>query len=656
VGTVPVTEVWAAVLLLGTCAAAGYAVLAVAGERPLTLADLGVAAVLGLSVLMPLVLVEQSTGRGPLAVALLLSGVALWRTPRARFARGSWTTPWLLATCALAVAWVAGARDLTVGPEGWRLKAGFDVVDRVFYALVAEETLTSPPWRLQNPTFAGTPLAYSLYPAAATVFLHTYGGVDVLRAALVVLPPVSFLVAALCVAALLQRLVPGQPLAVAAGVVLVLFGGDLSLLVPPPPVLPLERVRTFFPFHSFGAQSLHYNPWMLGLPVLCVGLALGRDALRGGTRGDRAVAALALATLWQVKVFAWVVAVGGLVLGALWRRDRGLFLLAVWTCAFSLPLVALTWASGAESPGFRLVPLHHVYASVEANPALARLGRDVEGPGGAVRFPLAVVVVSLAYASGALGLRLIGLRELGRRARADPTWAWLGCSIGLGLVLGHLLVGEAVPVDGIQFAQAAMFLAWLPAAVALSTWAAAGTGVRVGVAALVCALATLPPLHYLAVRRWPDHLTRPGAVDRVSVTLDPAEVEACAALARFPRGERLGFPAFATADGGVRALLVAALSGRRLAAAATAYSVPADVVRERNELLRRVWQADGTAAMEAVQRLQLDWLWESPEAPIAFRSARLRLAYENAEVRLWRVLPMPSPGANVHPGAARISP
>jgi hypothetical protein len=164
------------------------------------------------------------------------------------------------------------------------------------------------------------------------------------------------------------------------------------------------------------------NPLLSALALLFAGLACLDDYLDSRKRGALAGSAVILACLFQVKVFLGAQALGGILVAAVlrWRSSK------LRTAALVHGIVALPFVIGvffgAEggNTAVRLRPLEIVRYSMEkldwtnAARALADFGK------GELSSPALVLLATLLWAMGFLGLRLIGLPRLVRDARDRP--------------------------------------------------------------------------------------------------------------------------------------------------------------------------------------------------------------------------------------------
>jgi hypothetical protein len=641
-GAIGGTLLAVAVLVL-TLAPPGYWLLLRLSGTPPRARDLALALALGFSTLLPLLWVERIAGAPVLVLpAVGLSVLALRREWRhwLRVPVGRLFVAMPLALALLA-AWVDGG-DVRWAAGGASIRMGFEVSDRAFYALVAQEVLRDPTPPLQNPVFAGASFAYSYFPALLGVLLHLYGGLDLLSVFQLHLPVVSFAFIALAVDRLLLEWGIVSRLARALTPLLCVLGGDLSFLFPPQGVTGGERSAHFIAFSSFSAESLYYNPWMIALPVVLATLVLAARFLREGGRGALALAAVCLAGLWQTKVFACLpLLLAGLAAGV-FLRNRRLAALAGMACVLALPWAAMSLLGGdrTQPAPLRLEPLYPVGVSLSVHPSWAGLAA-LCGPGRSplVRAPAAVFATLLVLCCG-LGVRLLGGAVLARRARADATgfFAWYALTVVTALALGFLTVGNPVPLDGAQFLILPQLLLWPLTGPWLARALRAGPA-RGAAAIALLAASCASPLLYVARKAWPEQLTRPGAIDRLRVALSPDAVAAAGWLARQRDPARANLVADwrgRPGDPGGRApLYLAAIAGKRLTAYAETFAVSEQAAAARRRHLAEVYATtDGARGEALLDALDADWVWADAVRPLRFSSPRLVLRAQSGDVRV----------------------
>lgn len=606
-------------------------------RRPVGPGELGLALALGYAVVCPLVLAEAHVGLPILVLPVVLaSALAVGRDWHAFLGRRL-ALELALPLALLAWAAWANAGDVTTGAAGVTFRAGSDVSDRLIYALVAQQSQAAPPPATQHPLFAGLPFPYSYFPAMAGSLLQRYAGVSLLSVFVLHLPALGLLLTALLADACLREAgVESRP-ARALAALLVALGGDLGWLLPLPQATALERTQGSYVFFMASGDWLLFNSWMLGVPLsLAVLLAMGRW-LRGGGWVDLLAVALLGGALLQTKLFAFVpLAAGAFVAGLVARRPR-LLAAGAALVAGGLPWAALIAASGGGGQ-FLLWPLAHVRRMLVLSPGLqplARLALTDEG----LLLRLAAWAVALGlFVLGGLGGRLAGLPALARAARSDAS-GWHACAAAallVALVLGHTAGAWPLPADGAQFFMLAAVLAGLFSGPALAASLRSRRTRPAGVAAL--ALTLVGPLGYVALKKFPEALTRPGALDRARLSVSWEGVSACGFLrARSRPTDRLLAPLDAPGglEGGFQVAHLAALSGRPLVAGEFPFNLEPQLVTDRLADVRAFYAtADAEAAEAFLERFAVRWVWEDRRSLLRFRSPRLRPVFWNAEVRI----------------------
>jgi hypothetical protein len=560
-------------------------------------------------------------------------------------------SPELALPAALAlVALAANAGDWRLGPEGARLRLGFDVGDRVYYALVSQELQRAPLTAVENPAFGGLPLSYSLLPPALAGLLSTYAGIDAVACCVRVLPALGVFLVGLCASALCVEL--GAPrLAARLLPLLLVLGGDLSFLVAGRNLTFLERTRHFAVFQSFGAEALLYNPWFLGLPLLLALLVVvGRHARDGG-RPYLALAALLGSALFASKAFAVLGLLAGVGLAALLFRSRRLAAGGVAIAAGALPWALLALAASAGREGAPLAlggDLLLVRMALQANPALATLARGLGYAAGSLAgAPLAALAVTLAFLVGGFGVRLVGLWRFWSDARADRSGAAAvpALTCAASVVAALVVVGNPMPAEGLQFLMLAQYLAWLPAALVLSRWLEDGGGRQRALAGVLVVLALVTPVGALARKLAPEALTPERSIDRAVLALTSEDLDAARALRRLsPRGALVAVPLGGDArdPGGALPLLVGALAERRIVAALAEFHAGPRAAASRQAALERLYAtSDGDEARSILRGLGVRWLWEDVARPLRFPTAGFASRWEAPSVRLLELSELP---------------
>lgn len=626
------------VLLL---APVGYALLRALTRAPQQQADLALALGVGFAAVMPLLLAEAWL-RAPILVlpATVLSVISLRnelkRLLEPRGLAALLALPLLLASLAVLV----DGGDMRVEPAGLSFRVGFDVSDRAFYAMVAQEMRQAPPPITENPLFAGVPFPYSFFPALAGLLIQRYAGAPLLGVFLCYLPAAAFLFIGLAIECFLREIGTVSRVTRALTALLVVLGGDLSFLVPAHNLTALERTRGFLVFHSFSAECLYYNPWMFGLPLVLVWLTLARRWLRGGGREWLMLVGLVSGALWETKLFALLPLCLGAFVGALLSKRSRLLALASVAVAGALPWVLLTSLSGSSREGSPLAPwlLYPVRVALGVifGPGFAAsLARD--GLSGAV----ALGLFTVPFLVGALGVRLLGLPRLvvGCRSSDRDLHLLIAISLGSAACLGLLLVGNPVPTDGVQFLILPQLLTWLYAGPALAAWLAAPSLAARAVGCMLLALAVGGPGRYLALKLFPESFTAEGSMDRRFQLLSRDARDACAWLAEPKRAAgRVMVPLGGDPEdvGGLKPFYIAAASGHRLVAVAGEFNLSPRLAETRRRAVQAFYETQSADEAERIlESWAVRWVWEQRGSPLRFRSARLSRAFSLGEVTLY---------------------
>ena len=620
----------------------GYWLLLRLEGAPPRARDLGLALGVGFAAMVPLFWLERLLGAPvlllPAAVIAVLALRAEWRRWADVPLRSLLVMPAILG---LLAAWV-NAADVRWDAGGATVRLGFEMADRAFYALVAQELGRDPSPPLQNPFYSGVTFAYSVFPPLAGLLLRVYGGLDMLSVFQVHLPVVSFVFLGLALDRLLLDWgVTSLPARVLTPLLCVL-GGDLSFLFPARGVMGAERAAPFLAFVSFSAESLYYNPWMLALPLVAVALVLGSRWVRDGGRGRLLLAAWTLSALWQTKVFACVpLLLGAFAAGAL-LRNRRLLMLGAASAALAVPWAVLSTSGGDPlSPQpLRFGLLYPVAQSLAVHPSWEALRAWTAPERGPLARWAAIAAATFFVVAGGLGVRIVGAAALARRWRADTsgTWTWLGASLLAALVLGLLLVGDPLPLNGAQFLILPQLLLWTLTGPWLAASLAGAPLRRLAAAALLAASFASPAI-YMARKQWPERFTRAGSVDRARFVIPAESIAAARWLAAQPghRAELVADWRGRAADaGGQPAPFLAVLSGRRLLAHGEDFAVSRGLGTERRRMLSEVFDTkDASRAESLLDALGADWLWVDAARPLRYESARLpvRLRVGRVEVR-----------------------
>ncbi len=606
---------------------------------------LGLALAAGYTSVLPLRLFEELAGLPIVVPVVTLCVIALLRR---RPALSEWRAAFRRLLLPIGLACLAGAidggdmRSLPGGALAFR--TGFDVSDRAIYASFAEELQRSPPPRSENPLFAGVRSGYSSFPSLLGLLIQDYSGSSLLAFYMLQLPVMAFFMLGLCLDGLLEELGIGSVAPRAITVLLTVLGGDLSWMLETRNLTALQRTSQFLVFHSHGAESLFFNPWMLGLPLALAGLHVALHWLRRGELRLLVLAGALLGGLWGTKVFACLPLLAGAWLAALLVRDRRLLLLAASGSAGALPWVVLTWlATTPESASPLLLhPFLPVRAATEAIRGLEPIARYVARDG--VMPLLALAGLVPAYLVGSLGVRVLGVPQLIARLRDDREGfhRFVGASLGSAVILGLVTIGRPVTSDGTQFLALALYLLWLYTGPVVAGMLGR-PGLARGLALLVMVVAMANPVRYLVYKTFPETWTPVGSWDRASLILTPHVVAGCDWLRKssqptdvllMPMG---GDPGDA---GGLKPLYAAALAGRRLAVYSVDFLVDPALGRARRGLAGAVYASvDSAEAEQALRALGVRWVWEESSRPLLWTSPRLLRRFDSAYVRIHEFRP-----------------
>ncbi len=618
----------------------GYALLRLLDLRLSRLPGLAVAMGLGYTSVVPLFLVEAAAGSPPFVGGMALVALAWLRPGReAATALRGWARELVVPLAAAVLAVVTNAGDLRLTPEGGlSFRIGFDVSDRVFYAAIGQELLRAPIDRIENPVFAGLPLQYSVYPSALAAVANRYAHLDTVPLWLVLLPAFGLFWTAAAAMGFAEVALGAAARTRVLAALLVVLGGDLSFLMPAESVL--QRTEHFFVFHSFSAEALFYNPWMLGAPLLLSALIALVRALEG-SRGAVAAAGLLIGGLWPTKVFAFVCLTVAVVLVGVATRSIRLSMVALASTVSVVPWMTLALHTGtAWRTPLRLSPFYPVYALAAASPGFEwlgfRLGALDSSP--VASLPGLFILGILCFAGG-LGIRVLGLRPLVARSRREPRGVHLVVAVAasVGAVLGFSVVGRPTALDGTQFLMVALYLLWPYTAESLSaSLMSASRSARVS-GTILLVLATLGPLGYIFRKLLPEALTGSDAWDRRRFVLSRPALDACRWLREHaPPGARLVVPLLGDREGGLLPLHVAATAARRVSAALPDFAVSPETAYARRLLVERLFEARGSEDVERVlEALGADWVWETQSTRLAGYPDGLELRFASERVRVY---------------------
>jgi hypothetical protein len=257
---------------------------------------------------------------------------------------------------------------------------------------------------------------------------------------------------------------------------------------------------------------------------------------------------------------------------------------------------------------------------------------------------------SVAFATGvmltgALGVRVLGMAVLARRVRADGSglWSWLGATVVVATGLGLSVVGDPVPLDGVQFLILPLLLLWTLTGPLLAGWMAAGGARRTGAVALAAA-ACASPLGYAARKVMPERFTSASSMDRHRLTLTPDAVAAARWLAHQGAAGSatlmMDWRGTTSDVAGRVPFWVAGLSATRLVAFADTLSAPRDLADERRHAVAEFYDtADAARALQVVDALHVRWVWVDAARPLRFATPRLVLRARAGSVLIYELLP-----------------
>ncbi len=623
----------------------GFAALRLAGSRTAGLGSLAAATGLGYTIALALLFIEQMLGGPWLVLPGVAASLVLLRPRPEGLDSLRRHAPELAAAVTLALwAYALSAGDIRRESDGLSFRPGFDVTDRVYYALVARETLRAAPRELESPVYSGVPLRYSVFTAMTGALLQRYAAMDLLEVFLVGLPPLAVLFSAIAAAGFVAE--RGASLrARLVTMALLVLGGDLSFLVETRNLSSLERWRHLFAFYSISGESLLFNTWMFGIPLSIVSLILLSRWLASRRIGDLILAGLVLGGLWETKVFAVITLLGGLALASLALRSRPLAAAVLAGAIFAAPWIAVTSGGSSQvrdGPPLRFAPLWLVKHDLISNLTLRRVVEGVAPEGSSPpRRAAAMALATALFLVGGLGVRLVGLPALARGCSSGEGMAVvLTTTSGLALLLGLVFAGNPVATEGGQFLTMAQALLWLVAGPPLALVLASPSALRRAAALVLIGGACLSPVRYGVRKLFPEHLLPGNPIDGLRVHLSTPSLEACEWLRRRSHaGDRIALPLHGDPEdlGGHKPLFVSALSGRRTVANLGLFGLAPRFAEERRELLEQVYSTDDSAAAEtALRGLGVHWIWEVAERPLRFRSERLVPVFTRDRMRLLR--------------------
>jgi hypothetical protein len=460
-------------------------------------------------------------------VASALAGacLAVW-TPREP--AGDRRTPSIdLAACAVLVVLALGigaivfSHRLETTGGGIQLFGDYDSLDLSFYAAwAAEASHTVPPTASY---YAGHALNAAYYPQLVLAMVHRFAGVPTL--------PIYFRYAwpavvslGLLTAYVLARSLAGAGVALLAGA-LILIGGDFSYLAAW--WLPHDTGQWDFllwptNFLSPTMEILQFNTWAQTLPVFFTALYAIVRGMNARRYGWTVLSAVLLATLFQFKPFAYAIVLAALFAAAVFsgrdwvaRRRFAVTLGLAVVCAipfvYSVVAVPIGDRRSRLLIDFFLLP-RRMLLKLDLADTFARVAAHL-APAAALRQPIVLLMATVVFFAGGLGIRWVGLPGVWRGIRADATaadaavWRLLAWTVVAGVAVPFVLVTDPY-VDTLQFYQTGLYVLWLFTAVGL------GAMVRqrpiAGAIVLVLAVAAALPssVHFLA-RKWTDNRRPP---------------------------------------------------------------------------------------------------------------------------------------------------
>ena len=217
------------------------------------------------------------------------------------------------------------------------------------------------------------------------------------------------------------------------------------------------------------------NPLLPAVPLLFCGLALIADYASNGTRGALLACAYSLAFVLVIKMFLGAQVLAALGAGALvrWndRRVRSAFALS---CVVSAPFLFHTFvAAESSNTSVGLRPLEIVRYSAEkvgAEEVVASLAAagDFETPEDGWS---SVVIATLVWVVGFLGLRLLGLAGWARHLWSDETltrvMAWF---VAIGFPVALVFRIAPAEASGLSRLEAQNDVVWFAAQSGILLW------------------------------------------------------------------------------------------------------------------------------------------------------------------------------------------
>jgi hypothetical protein len=453
------------------------------------------------------------------ALALAGAGLAAWTPPcSTRRSPISWTD---IGACAALVALAVGLGAIVfwhrfiITRNGLVLYGDYDSMDLSFYAAWASESShTVPPTASY---YTGHQLNGAYYPQFVLAMVHRFADVPLLPIYFRYAWPAFLSLGALTAFVLVRSLAPVGTALLA--VVLMLVGGDFSYLAAwllPHTTGQWDYVIWPSNFLASTMEVLQFNTWGPTLPLFFTVLYATVRGLQTRMYGWVLTAGALLAVLFQFKPFPYAVIIAGLfgaTVGS--RRDLGagrrfvatLGLGVLFATPFFYGIATLQNDERRSRLLFDsfLLP-QRMLLKLDLTDAFATAARTI-APLVSLRRPVFLLLATLLFLAGGLGIRWLGVPGLWRAIRGDhqkdaAAWRLLGWSAIAGVAIPFVLVTDPY-VDTPQFYIAGLYLFWIFAASGLASFARKHR--TMGSLAIVMAVgATLPSSLHFLIRKWRD--------------------------------------------------------------------------------------------------------------------------------------------------------
>jgi hypothetical protein len=440
-----------------------------------------------------------------------------------KVARQDFAAAVLIVALALGMGAVVFSHRLIETTNGTELYGDYDSFDLSHYASWASDaTHTVPP---RAAFYSGHGLNAAYYPQMVLTMVHRFAGVGLLPIYFRYAWPAFLALGGLTVFALARLLAPAGAALLAS--VLVMVGGDFSYLAAwllPHATIQWDYVLWPTNFLSPTMEVLQFNTWGPALPIFMTALYALVQHLRTGSRHWLLASAFVTAALFQFKPFAYIVLMAGLgcaflFAGRDWTLRRRLAAMAFLTAAFTVPLVYGILTMPPEDrrshllPGFFMLP-QRMLIKLDLTDAFVRVASRVS-PVAAVQTPVFLLLATVLFLAGGLGVRWLGARLIWRALRGTletnaAAWRVLAWIAVAGIAIPFVLVTEPY-VDTLQFHQTGLYVLWIFAAISLASLSRRGKAVAAVAVVLALAAATPSSIHYVA-RKWNDN-QRPGLAD-----------------------------------------------------------------------------------------------------------------------------------------------